>query len=146
MNNKLEKIIDREHKKYDSWIKNKKELPEQVINRAWTGLLLLTQSTSEDDSLTENIIDIAIELKPVISENISYYNRSKYESLINKNSPIHNSGPDKKRCRENLEMVCAPLEYILNWYFESDEEVPFDLKNFSEMYSSLKCTLNKVES
>lgn len=146
MSKELNKIIAREHKKYDSWIKNKKELPEQVVTRIWTGLLFLTQTAPKDSSITDNIVDIAAELSNIVLENISYYNKSKYENLINKNSVIHSSNPDEKKFRENLIMVCPPLEYVLDWYLETDEEVPFDLKNYSEMYSSLKGLLNKVEA
>jgi hypothetical protein len=118
-------------------------VPHLVLSRASTGLLLLTQSTKKNQNLTEIIVEISILIDPIMQQ-IGKYNREKYENLMNINSSIHNRHFDEKEYITRIIAVCPPLEFIQTCYFESDEETPFDLNKFSELYSKIKKEAEEV--
>jgi hypothetical protein len=69
---------------------------------------------------------------------LSGHRREKFNKIQDPNSDIHNSSYDEKRFYTNIAYVCAPLEYILNYYTEADEESPFDLRKFNDAYKKLE--------
>jgi hypothetical protein len=134
----LDKFITSEHSKYDSWVINN-EIPSTVISRTWIHLLMLTQTTSKEDNLTELIVDLAQTLHPIVDHTLSPYNtRPKYEALIDLQNTIHSHHPEKQEYLNCLVFACPPLEYVLDWYSESDEENQFDLQKFNQLYKQLK--------
>lgn len=118
-------------------------VPHLVLSRAFTGLLLLTQATSKDQNLTQTIVDISTLLDPIMQQ-IGPYNREKYGHLLDINSHLHNRDFDEKEYVNRIVAVCPPLEFIQTCYFESDEDAPFDLNKFSQLYSKIKIEAEKV--
>lgn len=118
-------------------------VPHLVLSRAFTGLLLLTQATSKDQNLTQTIVDISILIDPIMQQ-IGTYNREKYRNLMNIDSSIHNRDFNEEEYINRIVAACPPLEFIQTCYFESDEETPFDLNKFSELYSKIKVEAEKV--
>lgn len=127
--NKFHKFMNREQAKYD----NNFELAK---TRAWTGLLLLTQATKEEMGLTDTIIELAQMLEPVLD--LSGHRAKKFAHVMDPNSNVHNAEYEERRFADSIVYVCAPLEYILNWYTEADQEPPFDLGKFNAAYKKLE--------
>jgi hypothetical protein len=117
--------------------------PGMVLDRAFTSLLLLTQATKPEHNLTNTIICIAELLNPIMQD-IGTHNRVKYNHLLDIKSFIHNRDYDEKEFRNRIVMACQPLEYILDWYFTSDKETPFDLNEYATQYHILKDKAEKV--
>jgi len=118
-------------------------VPNLVLSRAFTGLLLLTQATSKEQNLTQTIVDISILINPIMQQ-IGTYNREKYRHLMNISSSIHNRDFNEGEYINRVVAACPPLEFIQTCYFESDEESPFDLNKFSQLYSKIKSEAEKV--
>jgi adenine-specific DNA methylase len=70
--------------------------------------------------------------------------RVKYNYLLDKNSWLHNRDYNKKEFINRIVVACQPLEYILDWYFTSDKETPFDLNEYAKQYDILKTEAEKV--
>ena len=117
--------------------------PGMVLGRAFTSLLLLTQATKPEHNLTNTIICIAKLLEPLMQD-IIRSNRVKYNLLLDTNSSIHNRDYDEKEFRNRIVVACQPLEYILDWYFTSDKETPFDLNEYATQYHILKVKAEKA--
>lgn len=115
----------------------KEGLPGIVKSRAVTGLMLLTQVTKPEQNLTGTIVKLANILNPALS-NLGYVLTPKFEHVKNIESDLHNRKYDKKEYASRIVMVIPVLEYIQTWYFESDEETPFDLTEYSNTLAILK--------
>jgi len=132
-------------KKWKGTSRGNNVVPHLVLGRAFIGLLLLTQATKKEQNLTQTIVDISVLLDPIM-QHVGTYNREKYRNLSNIDSSIHNRDFDEKEYINRIVAVCPPLEFIQTCYFESDDEGPFDLNEFSKLYSKIKSEAEKVFS
>lgn len=134
----LTDLVSSNFLKYHKWNeRNDTKPPYLVLSRAWTGLLLLTQATQKSHKLTNTIVDIARTLDPIMDK-IDVHSREKYNHLLDYNDYIHNRDYDKEEFVNRIVMVYSPLEYILHWYNESDQETPFDLNEYARLCGILK--------
>jgi len=132
----LESIIQNSFSVFDSAVtKDLKGLPPLAKSRAFAALLLLSSVVKEDSRVTPEIVSkISLILRPVLGDRIT--SDSRYRSLCN--PKLYALRPDDEEYRIRVYMACGPLEYIQQWFFESEEDTPFDLQEYSELYSVIK--------
>lgn len=118
-------------------------VPHLVKSRAWVGLLLLTQATKKEQGLTDTIVKIAETLEPIMRD-LGPYNTEKYHTLLDSRSWVHNRDYNEKEYINRVVAVCAPLDFILTCYFESEKEAPFDLNEYASLYHKIKREAEKV--
>ena len=135
---------------YNSLVGQKKDtskLPDLVIGRTFTGLLLLTQSTKPEQGLTDTIVSITELLAPLWKEyarnNMVSRQSAKLTNMLNKDSWLHNRDYDLEEFRSRVVQADVNLSYVLDWYFESDEETPFDLTELARLASIIKTHAQK---
>lgn len=120
-----------------------KDVPGLVKSRTWSGLLLLTQVTKSDQNLTDLIVQIAKILDPIMQD-IGTYSMEKYNNLTNPKSSLHNRDFDEQLYADRLVALYPSLDYILNWYTESDDESPFDILKYANLCLKMKAEAEKV--